>query len=246
MKKLLSWLLLFAMLLGTFSTFAVAASADTPAKIQISVKANNPNVKITSDTGDVSKLNDGDFNNNNNLWDGGETPATFVMDLGGYFVITDFGVKCFIDSSRWYQYEIYTSTDGESWQLSAEKKDEAVSDFGGKWHTPKTGTTKARYVKFVMTSSSVGSALLREFQVFGYEDPSPDTENVALGKTVTVDRGSNASAITDGNRNLNNIWSADGDREAWAEIDLGGYYKIPTVNVETWHAKGIVTTNTRS
>ena len=97
MKKLLSWLLLFAMLLGTFSTLAVAVSADTPTKIQISVKANNPNVKITSDKGDVSKINDGDFNNNNNLWDGGATPATFVMDLGGYFVITDFGAKCFID-----------------------------------------------------------------------------------------------------------------------------------------------------
>lgn len=235
MKKLLSWLLLFAMLLGTFSTLAVAASADTPAKIQISVKANNPNVKITSDKGDVSKINDGDFNNNNNLWDGGATPATFVMDLGGYFVITDFGAKCFIDDSRWYQYEIYTSTDGENWQLSAEKKDEAVSDFGGKWHSPKADTTKARFVKFVMTSSSVGSAHLREFQVFGYEDPSPDTENVALGKAVTADRGSNVGAITDGNRDLNNIWSADGDKEAWAEIDLGGYYKIPTVNVETWH-----------
>ena len=234
MKKLLSWLLLFAMLLGTFSTLAVAVGADTTELTNVALGK-----EVTVDRGsNKNAINDG---NKSTLWDAsGDYDAEAVIDLAGYYKIPTINVITWSGTvngqARYYQYEIWTSIDGNEYQKAAEKKDDVAATGSGTSHSIDEAVT-ARYVKIIMTYDSAHLGRhLHEVEVYGYEDPdyAPPSTNVALGKPVTVDRGTDADRITDGNR-ARSYWSADGNSEAWAEIDLEGYFRITSINVETWY-----------
>jgi mono/diheme cytochrome c family protein len=60
--------------------------------------------------------------------------------------------------------------------------------------------------------------------------PAP-TQNIALGKAVTVSSGTDAATLTDGLLTTNSRWFSDPGYPQWAEIDLGGTYTLSSVSM---------------
>ena len=88
-----------------------------------------------------------------------------ILDLEGVYELDLINVMNYHSTSRYYQYEIYTSVDGEEYTPFAEKKDEVNSGFSRTFDAE--GTT-ARYLKYVGTKNSANSGFhLNELTVTG-------------------------------------------------------------------------------
>ena len=151
------------------------------------------------------------------FWDGGpaskEKPQSFTIDLeNGYFIDT-FKVYPYVDGIRYYEYYIETSLDGINWNKVAERTaDDGLAYMGETFELESP--VSARFVRVVMTYNSKvivepanKSVHMREFEVYGEEDPnyeppkedSSDPDNVAFKKQVHSNLNTNTvKNIVDG------------------------------------------------
>ena len=89
-----------------------------------------------------------------------------TVDLGAIYDITKVNIVTYVSTGRYYQYEIYLSTDNETWVLAGEKKDTAEPVAAGVDH-PVCGMY-ARYVKVVGTYHSRNTSFhIAELRVYG-------------------------------------------------------------------------------
>ena len=173
-------------------------------------------------------------------WEGGASPASFTIDLGMVYAIDEFVAYPYWDkgeSDRYYNYTIYTSTDGMTFTEAFSKTDTTPETIEGTTFT-LSEAIKAQYVKVEMTKSNQGTAYctngwahMVEFEVYGHE--IPEFTNVALGKDVTANSGQ-PSVIVNGL-----IMEESGAAAGWPTsywdggsapsffiIDLGKFYEI--------------------
>lgn len=136
---------------------------------------------VTSATGTPSVITNGSLDD---FWDGGNYPADFVIDLGGEYAISKFVAYPFVGQGRGYKYEIYVSTDGESYVSAAQKK-KASKETNDGTEFELESPVLARYVKVVMTYNNVNSAVhMREFEVYGVVTTLETVNKTALEAAI--------------------------------------------------------------
>lgn len=161
---------------------------------------------VTSLTGDPAMVTNGNFND---FWDGGEYPASFIIDLNAVYDISKFVAYPYVQTAlgRYYNYEIYTSVDGENYTKAAEKKNSEVET--------ESGTTfefeealRVRYIKVIMTYHNLNNAVhMREFEAYG----ELNTDVIS------------AQTILEGIKNVAPTISSDGTKIVLPEIDNDDY-----------------------
>ncbi len=168
--------------------------------------------------------------------------AEFVIDLDGTFDVEAVRVYPYYRSGqqRNYQYELFGSTDNETWfPIGKNESDEYVTADG----ITHEMDVQVSYVKLKGISTvyvgrpDVNNIHIQEMQIFGEE-----VDNIALYKPVTSS-GSDQSAasssgatdakINDGDRTT--YWDAGlYANKPWAVVDLGGIYALDEINVITY------------
>lgn len=158
-----------------------------------------------------SAINDGQTGG---FWDGGVAPAEFEIDLQTGCFIESMKALTYYGDGRIYHYEIYTSLDGRTFTLAAEKNNNNQATSAGETYT-FAEPINARYVRVVMTYNSANPSVhMKEFEVWGTEDPNyvepekpkedlDDPDNIAFGKptrsnlnTATKDNAVDGSVDT--------------------------------------------------
>lgn len=189
-------------------------------------------------------------------WDAGKwaDSPSFVIDLGALYRLSKINVINYVNASRYYQYEVYLSTDGETYTLAYEKKDERVSIAAG--YPTALAYPEARYVKVVGTYNSGNASFhIAEIAVYGTEVGTLLSE----GKSVTAngeDTKYPARFATDGKTNTwwsfpdipkeagestDALWrrlEEETERRPMLTVDLGGLCEIGKINVITYVGTG--------
>ena len=100
---------------------------------KINLALGKPVTAHNDPSGNSQRLTDGDTNTN---WDAGRlsatgkpyestiTPGWAVIDLGKEYLLTD--IELVFGKNVWHHYEIYVSTDNNSWTKVGEKKDDKL------------------------------------------------------------------------------------------------------------------------
>ena len=166
--------------------------------------------------------------------------AELIVDLDGLYNVEAIRVYPYWGGQRIYKYELFGSTDGESWEKIGENvSDDYATDQG---FTHEIDATIS-YVKLVGIETTVvgrgdiNNIHIIELQVFGVE-----ANNIALDKPIWSS-GSDQSAasssgavegkVNDGDRTT--YWDAGVyANQPWAIIDLQGEYLLDEVNVITY------------
>ena len=108
-------------------------------------------------------------------WHGADTPATFEVDLGEAREIGGFQPIFYWDGSRYYQYTISVSADGENWEQVVDRS--ANTQPSTQAGIVDAVETQGRHVRLTITRNSANPAChLVEFRVFprgGVVDPTP-------------------------------------------------------------------------
>lgn len=163
----------------------------------VNVALNKP-VEVTSiekPENDKSYINDGD---ENTRWAASSSnyPQSAVIDLGDEYDILQFVTNFYNKSGdRYYTYNIYTSSDNETWELCIDKSGNTT--FGlNKDRTPEN--TRARYVKLEVTGSSnpSGYASVYEFQVMTAVPEDSLNQKEELEKFIAMIKELEASEYT--------------------------------------------------
>ena len=166
--------------------------------------------------------------------------AELVIDLNGLYDLEAVRVYPYWNGQRIYQYEIFGSVDGESYEKIAENVSEDYATDQGFTHTVEA---TARYLKLrgiktiVAGRDDINNMHIIELQAFGTE-----ANNIALGKP-TRSSGSDQSASSsagavegranDGDRTT--YWDAGKyAQQPWLIIDLEGLYLLDELNVITY------------
>ena len=166
--------------------------------------------------------------------------AELIIDLDGTYDLEAIRVYPYWGGQRIYQYELFGSTDGETWVKIGENVSEDYATSDGFTHAVEA---RAAYVKLKGISTTVvgrpdiNNIHIIEMQVFGTE-----ADNIALYKPVTSSGSDGSAASSAGGYDYRIV---DGDRtsywdaglyanEPWAIIDLQGVYKLDEINVITY------------
>lgn len=230
LKRISISILSIMLLISAFSLQIFYAKASEEL-VNIAEKAVVEGSQVTSPTSayQVSKINDGMISLNS-YWDTGEkrTESPYaIMDLKGEYSIKEIKLYHYWDyiygttTSRWYQYEVYASSNKEDWQLIVKKDNENIVTKTGDSYTIGNDV-KARYIKVVCTASNINGNIthLVELQVFV---PASETlSNVALNKKVTASQGQ-VSYITNGSKG--DMWDGGEGPQSFI-IDLVDYYQL--------------------
>ena len=97
---------------------------------------------------------------------GAKYPCSLIIDLGSVYEIERFNIVNFYSTDRYYNYEIYVSTDKVEYLKVAEKVNSASPTAAG--DTYDIEPTSARYVKITMTYNSRNAgAHIVEFEAWG-------------------------------------------------------------------------------
>lgn len=130
------------------------------------VKSSGSDQSVSSSAGaNETKVNDG---NRKTYWDGGKyaNRPWVTVELGDVYELDRVNVINYVSSSRYYQYEVYTSVNGEEYELLAVKDDEGVSVNTGYVHD--AAGVKAAFIKVVGTYNSSNSAFhIAEIRAYG-------------------------------------------------------------------------------
>lgn len=113
------------------------------------------------------KINDGDPAT---YWDGGKyADEPFVtVDLEGLYLLDEINVTCYWKSTRYYQYEVYTSLDGIEFTKIGAKTDTANETILGTDFDLNGKQVYARYIKIVGTYNSANVAFhINELRAYG-------------------------------------------------------------------------------
>ena len=132
-------------------------------------------------------------------WDGGswEERPWIIVNLGRSYDIGSVQVCAYASGSRYYQFEVYVSEDGEEWTLIGAKEDEAVETNEGTTFTI-SAPCMARYVRVIGTFNNQNEAFhIRELRVYGKL-----TDKTELNESIQ------AAAVLDSEAYTANSWNA--------------------------------------
>ncbi len=132
-------------------------------------------------------------------WDGGswEERPWIIVNLGRFYDIGSVQVCAYASGSRYYQFEVYVSEDGEEWTLIGAKEDEAVETNEGTTFTI-SAPCMARYVRVIGTFNNQNEAFhIRELRVYGKL-----TDKTELNESIQ------AAAVLDSEAYTANSWNA--------------------------------------
>ena len=104
----------------------------------------------------VESILDGKINTTCSTVMGEENPAYVQLDFGKEVSLENIHVICYTDPKgkyRWYKYDVYTSTDGEKFELLVNKDGDELEEGNGEWFDARG--ISARYVRIVGLSNSV-------------------------------------------------------------------------------------------
>jgi hypothetical protein len=117
--------------------------------------------------GDIPKLSGESTDDTwNRLAGTPELRPYITVDLGALYDIKKINVVNYVDTGRYYKYEIYLSADGENWVLAGEKTDNSEPVAEGIDYS--VSGMYARYVKLVGTYHSKNTSFhVNELRVYG-------------------------------------------------------------------------------
>lgn len=208
--------------------------------------ANKMTVTANCNQDNAHKVTDGTISTSN-YWAGqnGSTnvPANeseLVIDLDGTYALEAIRVYPYWNGQRVYQYELFGSVDGKTWQKIGENvSDEYITSQGVTHEVDATAAfVKIKGIKtHVEGRSDINNMHIIEVQVFGSE-----VGNIALGKpvrssgsdqSVSSSSGAVEAKINDGDRTT--YWDAGKyAQQPWIIVDLQGLYKLDELNVVTY------------
>ncbi len=158
----------------------------------------------------------------------------FTVDLGSVQTISSFNIVFYWGGSRIYKYEIYTSTDGNTFTLSSDQSGNTQNSVqAGLNSTPTAGTESARYVKVVTLSYNGNSSAGTDTHVIEFRVYDATNNNLAANKTVTTPSCHSSGStrepqiITDGTISTSQYWDGHfavehpATEHPQATIDLG-------------------------
>ncbi len=152
------------------------------------------------------KVNDGIINGDiingvpaENYWDsirGAGGLAWVRIDLMSTFTLTSINVAPYYDGSRYYNYFVEISEDGENWVKVGEKTDTVPSPRLGDTYSFEQKTL-GRYVRVSVTKNSVDnySVHLSEIKVYGYKDDADAVAEDKAALEIGYSSGDDASNV---------------------------------------------------
>ncbi len=199
-KKIFAMFLAIVLVLGTLPVLAISSAAEatkTNVALGKTATAGNGNTFASITDGATSELADIGY------WtkDGSTTEAAGLdgtcyveIDLGENFDVYELRVVNYVDSTRYYQWEAYATTDNTldiaEWTKIGEKTDEAVSTAEGT--TVAFDATAMRYIRVYGTfhSANVGYHFA---EIFAYADVTFNGDSGAVSDTINwaIDSGYN-------------------------------------------------------
>lgn len=199
-KKIFAMFLAIVLVLGTLPVLAISSAAEatkTNVALGKTATAGNGNTFASITDGATSELADIGY------WtkDGSTTEAAGLdgtcyveIDLGENFDVYELRVVNYVDSTRYYQWEAYATTDNTlaiaEWTKIGEKTDTAVSTAEGT--TVAFDATAMRYIRVYGTfhSANVGYHFA---EIFAYADVTFNGDSGAVSDTINwaIDSGYN-------------------------------------------------------
>ena len=136
-------------------------------------------------------VNDGDKNTG---WQADMYPAYVDIDLAGNYDVTE--IQVFTPAAGYTEYTLYTSIDGQNYDLVASKLDNAACPADGDVHTLSTAKT-ARYVRvYLEYYSQNAKPTLNEVRVIGAESADQTDHTVTFADVTAFADSSYAAPIT--------------------------------------------------
>ena len=233
-----------------------ALDALTIALANLSTKENialNKTVTASHNQAGASVITNGNINDYYAGQEGSTNIPTeeteIVIDLYNTYALDAINVVPYWQTAnRYYQYDVFTSVDNEAWDLVAEYRGTELTTSVGQSFALETAKT-ARYIKikghytYVIDRDDINNIHINEVFAYGEmveENPvqAPvvytGKRNVALGRPVTLDSGTNASVLTDGIY-VNSYSASENDaKDAWAIVELDEVTTISSVNVVSY------------
>ena len=165
-----------------------------------------------------TKANDGDPST---YWDAGkyESKPWIVVDLQGVYELDKLNVITYWKSTRYYQYELYTSLDGKAWtKVGSKDHDTAETIFGETFDLSGQGI-RAAYIKLVGLYNSSNSAFhVNEIRAYGTEVVANGTS----GNTTWTLTGDGTLIFTPSKQALN------------GQVSMKNYNKVRGVLTLPW------------
>lgn len=219
----------------------ISAAPITPVTIQQETAEQTPenvalNKPCTAAEGTASRAVDGNLST---FWDGGVGPADLIVDLQDYYNVSSINLVPYYGGSRSYLYEIYTSSNGVSYEKVAEKTEHKTQTSAGE--TYEVSLEGVRYVKVRMIANTANSSVhINELRVMGTPDTDfvpedkpevdpEDADNIAYGKPTRSSMNNGfSSMVVDGNRDT--AWVGR-NVTRFVDVDLMDNYDITSVKV---------------
>ncbi|WP_135554092.1 galactose-binding domain-containing protein [Paenibacillus cymbidii] len=210
------------------------------------VSAGKPATAQSSETGHGPAYgNDGDATNAS-YWSAYPYTQWWQIDLGGDYDIRTIKLRNYVDGTRYYRYDIQTSSDGASWTTVAAKTNNTpATDAGDSYSVSGTG----RYVRVNVTYNSANRGThISDFKVYGYKACSLDPFLLTLGKPAEVEAlpsspgdpvitytqtGHEPQYAVDADATNGNYASVSPYQHYW-QVDLGGNYDIRQIRLRNY------------
>ena len=184
------------------------------------------------DTTPAAAMTDGDMSTRWGASTGDYNHVEYaIVDLGEVHDIARFTSYFYGETTRAYLYKIYTSIDGQSYELCVDRSNNTTR---GKVEDEAPEGTQARYVKIEVSQSNPPqyNASLYEFEVYAPEDK---TVNLALNCNASASAdnyGNTPEKAFDGRVAKDSRWAHEnGGVGDWLQADLGKVCKIDSVKI---------------
>ena len=184
------------------------------------------------DTTPAAAMTDGDMSTRWGASTGDYNHVEYaIVDLGEVHDIARFTSYFYGETTRAYLYKIYTSIDGQSYELCVDRSNNTTR---GKVDDEAPEGTQARYVKIEVSQSNPPqyNASLYEFEVYA---PENKTVNLALNCNASASAdnyGNTPDKAFDGRVAKDSRWAYEGGGVGdWLQADLGKVCKIDSVKI---------------
>ena len=177
---------------------------------------------------------------NSSYWAANPYPKWWQVDLQGIYDINAVFIRNYYETGRYYQYEIWGSTDNKTFTRIAEKKDTSpTTDLGDMYPV----TTTARFLKVVMTNNSINPSVhITDFRVYGTESTTTHFIDASAGAGGTISPDS-TRVFNNGENQTYNITAAANYRVADVKVDGVSTGAVPDNTFTTSYTFSNITAN---
>ncbi len=165
LRKGLCLLLTLLMLLSAAAPVLAAPEGDTNLSTGATI-VSHPGAGAQEGVYPPSKAIDGDTSS---YWDGGDYPADVVINLGGWYKLSE--IRIFNHTARSYQYRIETSVNNIEYKTAEEQLEDVPETDEGKLFDIASQDITAKYVRITVLHNTANKAShLKEVEIWGHED----------------------------------------------------------------------------